>query len=240
MITGKVFNVKLAIMQPYLFPYLGYYQLMNAVDVFIYHDDVQFIKGGWINRNNILSSDGTTKFTLPVCKDSHERNINERFFHDFEIQKKKFLNKLNNEYRNAPFFNQAFNILSEMMAFTDPSVPNFIINTNKLLNNYLNISTEIKFSSKINKDNSLKGEERVIDLCKSQKADEYINSSGGEKLYSIKNFQKEGIQLHFLFPEKIEYNQNRNEFIPNLSIIDLMMFNSPQHINNMLYAYELK
>lgn len=231
---------KVAIMQPYLFPYIGYFQLIKAVDLFIVYDDVQWIKGGWINRNRVLSLEGVSYVTLPVKKDSFSKQIKERVFADnIEAEKHKLLNDLTSVYKDAPYFIQTMKLIESCLSSEDNNVASFIVQSLVNICEYLGISTEIIYSSTLDKKANLKSQERVININEQVGANWYINPIGGQELYDRGTFSSHGIDLYFIKTNPINYKQINEEYIPNLSIIDVMMFNSRQEINNMLINYEL-
>jgi hypothetical protein len=234
--------MKLAIMQPYLFPYFGYFQLINTVDKFIIYDDVQYIKGGWINRNRILLNTQAHLFTFSIKNDSTFLNINQRYFtNKLDKEKEKFFKIVDSAYSKAPFYSSTKKLL-ECILLTDElnvSVSDMITQSLILICNYLDISTQFYTSSEIDKDNTLKGEERVIAINKCLGSKHYINSIGGETLYSKDVFKENGITLSFIKPKLVEYKQFENQFVPWLSIIDVLMFNSVEKIREMLKEYEL-
>ncbi len=232
--------MKLGIMQPYLFPYIGYFQLIGAVDKFVIHDDVQYIKGGWINRNRIQINDKDYLFTFSLKKDSSLKNINTRFFSDqFEKEKAEFLKIIKNTYKNAPYFQEIYDLLSIIFEYKDLNISSFIVNSLKQICDYLDIKTPIYISSNLKKNNELKGQDRVVDICKTFKTTTYINPIGGKILYSKDVFKKNKMSLFFLQTKDIIYEHNRQPFIPNLSIIDVLMFNSKNEMKKMLKNFEL-
>jgi hypothetical protein len=221
--------MKVAIMQPYLFPYIGYFQLMNAVDEFIIYDNIQFTKKGWINRNRILVNGVDTYITLPLKKDSDYLNIKDRFLSDdWSIERKKILNRITESYRKAPQFNFVYPIIESILMYEERNLFSFIFNSLKEINQYLNIKTPLIISSSIPINHDLKAENKVIELCKARTATIYINPIGGVELYSKENFKNEGLELQFLKANNIIYSQFKNNFVPFLSIIDVMMFNNKQ------------
>ncbi len=228
--------MKLGIMQPYFLPYIGYWQLINAVDRFVVYDDVQYIKGGWINRNNIIVNGQKHLINLLLKGASSNKLINE-----IEIQENqnKLIRTVELNYKKARNFNKVYLEFVKIMEFENKNLGEFLKNSIQLLSDYLLIDTEIILSSDIDEDKELKGEDKVISLCKKLNASHYINAIGGQELYSKNDFAKEGIQLNFIKTMPIEYKQFNNEFIPNLSIIDVMMFNSVEEIRSMLQKYEL-
>lgn len=232
--------MRIGIMQPYLFPYLGYFQLIAAVDTYVVLDDVQYIKGGWINRNRILLNGQPKLFTFSVKHSSYNLNINERTFTDFwEKDKKKFLNLVSQSYVKAPNFKQVLSILKEILEFSDNNVANFTTNSIKLLCKHMKIKTPIITSSKMKRDTTLKREYMVQDIVKRQEGNEYINAIGGKELYSKEQFENNKIKLYFIKMNELNYSQFGSIFIPNLSIIDVLMFNDVTRIIKMLKAYTL-
>jgi len=230
--------MKLAIMQPYLFPYIGYFQLLDYVDKFIIHDDVQWIKGGWINRNRILLNSEAEMITLSVKKRSNFDMINQ-----FEIvpeqNRIKFLRKIKGAYAKSPYFNKVAGLLGKIILNKESNIVKYIMFSFEQIKNYLSIDTPILLSSKLRKDNKLKGQERVIDICRLMKTTTYINPIGGLTLYNKEKFNQCNINLFFLKTKNITYNQSDEEFIPNLSIMDVIMFNKPSEVKRMLKEFEI-
>ncbi len=230
----------LAIMQPYIFPYIGYFQLMNVVDEFIIYDNIEFTKKGWINRNRILANGTDSFITLPLKKDSDYLTVKERRLADtWLVDRKKILNKINGSYKKAPYFNNVYPIIEQCLLFNDINLFRFILNSIEVIKRYLNISTSLTISSSLNIDHSLKAEKKVIEICKIREADTYINSIGGTALYTKDDFKQQAIKLCFLKTGDIQYRQFNNDFVPHLSIIDVMMFNSIDEIKLMLNNYKL-
>ena len=231
---------KVAVMQPYLFPYIGYWQLINAVDEFVLLDDVQYIQRGWINRNRILLAGRDHLFSFSVCKDAQQKKINQRFFsEEYPAEREKFLRMLQCAYAKAPFFRSAFAVIEQSLAFSTMNVATGVGDNLKILADYLHIPTSFRYASTIDCDKSLKAQDYILALTKQLNADVYLNLSGGTSLYDKDVFLRQKIQLFFLQTVPQEYKQFANEFIPFLSIIDVMMFNSPETIKKMLGRYEL-
>ena len=227
---------KLAIMQPYLFPYLGYFQLMNAVDQYVIYDDVQFIKGGWISRNNILMQGQKKAFAIRLLGASPNRLINEvQIDDDFG----KFLKMIASSYARAPYKQPVLELLETISAFPDKNLAGFITNSFTEIAKYIGIKTDLIVSSKLKKDTSLKGQDKVLAICAELDVDVYINAIGGQDLYSRSDFEAKGIQLKFLKTDPVTYPQLISGFVPDLSIIDVFMFNSPQEVSALLDRYEL-
>ncbi len=231
--------IKTGIMQPYFFPYLGYWQTMEAVDKYVVFDDVNYIKGGWINRNNILMNDKAFLFTLALSRVSDSKNINEIDILDEKNNFNKVLAHVYNAYLKAPYFRNVFPLIEEIINYPDKNLASYLFNQIKKIAEYLEIETEFILSSQMMKDNNLRSQNRVIDMCQRLSTEQYINAIGGQKLYSREDFKKEGIDLKFIKLLPIEYKQFKNEFVPNLSIIDVMMFNDKKELQKLLKMYEL-
>lgn len=227
---------KIAIMQPYLFPYLGYFQLINAVNEYVIYDDVQFMKRGRINRNSILMNGQKWPFTISISGASTTKLINEvEIKDDFQ----KFEKTIAMAYNKAPYKAQACKLIHAICSYENKNLACFIGNSIKEIANYLEIDTKLLYSSGLNKKSNLKGQKKIIAICKELKACTYINSIGGQGLYNKGEFKGNDLELKFLKPVLKKYKQLDNEFVPHLSIIDVMMFNSPAEIRKMLNDYEL-
>jgi hypothetical protein len=227
-------------MQPYFFPYIGYFQLMRAVEKFVIYDNIQFTKKGWINRNKILLNGRASYITLPLKKDSDYLDIYDRYLaENFQIERKKILRKIESAYRKAPFYENVLPIIKKSLAYENNNLFCFINNSISLVKKYLSIETSIVKSSSINIDHSLKGQDRVLAICKELQASEYINLPGGTSLYSKKRFSDSDIKLKFIYPLSISYQQNALEFIPSLSILDVLMWNPVNKVVEFLDFYDI-
>lgn len=231
--------MKVAIMQPYFFPYIGYFQLIQAVDVFVIYDDVNFINKGWINRNNILVNGKGFLFSIPLQEASQNKVINQINIEGNSNWKKSLLKTITLSYKKAPFFAEVFPIIEKIIEQKETNTAKFITYSLREICNFLRIETSIVISSVIEKNNNLKGQDKIIEICKKLKATNYINAVGGVALYDKDVFLKDDISLIFIKSNPIIYSQFKNEFIPWLSIIDVMMFNSVEEIKNMLNKFEL-
>jgi hypothetical protein len=229
-----------AIMQPYLFPYIGYWQLIQAVDTFVVYDNIQFSKKGWFHRNNILLNGKKTLFSIPLKKDSDYLDVVDRMLsEDSDKQINKIIAQIENGYRKAPYFNDVFPLIKDILNANEKNLFYYIYNSIQLVAEYLEIDTNIILSSTLDIDHQLKAEEKVIAINKILHADRYINAIGGQELYDKDRFFSEDITLNFINTEIVEYKQFNNEFVPYLSIIDIMMFNSKDEIKEMLSRYVL-
>lgn len=231
--------MRIAIMQPYFLPYIGYLQLMNAVEKFVLYDDVNYINKGWINRNRILVSGKEYLFTIPLKEASQNKLINEIYLSDDPKWRGKLLKTFEQAYKKSPFYLTAFAVTEKIINLDAEKVSDWIASSFAILTDCLGIQTDIVLSSSIYQNTYLKGQERILDICQQEKADHYINPIGGTDLYDKSIFDKAGIQLNFLKSKPLIYSQFKNEFVPWLSIVDIMMFNDIPTIQGILNEYEL-
>lgn len=232
--------MKIAIMQPYTFPYIGYFQMIKAVDKFVFYDDVNFIKRGWINRNQILSNDEKQFFTIPLIKASQNKLINEIQINIESKEYSKLTTKIQQTYNKAPYFKQVFPVLEEIFNKKTVLISDFAINSVIKICQYLEINTEFLISSKCSSNTKgMDRADRLIEICKGEKCNDYINAIGGVELYDKEYFKKNGINLEFIKPNDIIYKQFTNFFVPWLSIIDVLMFNDVEKIHKLLNEYQI-
>lgn len=233
--------MKTAIMQPYLFPYIGYYQLINVIDNFIILDDVNYIMRGWINRNNILLNGKAHLFSIPINKGTQNKLICETKL-NFSLQDKtKLLKTIQSVYKKAPYFYSFYQIFEEIILYEEDDLTKYLVNSFVKTLKYVQIKKNFICSSKIEKNNSLKAQDKIIEICKKLNTTIYVNLSGGRTLYNHNDFEKNNIELRFietLFDE-IKYKQYNNDFVGNLSFLDIIMFNSKESIANLLDKCQL-
>ena len=230
--------MKVGIMQPYFFPYIGYFQLISAVDLFIVYDNIKYTKKGWINRNRMLQNGKDVVFSLPLKSDSDQLNICDRRISE-NFDREKFLNQFKGAYRRAPYFGEAFSLVEEIMSYEDANLFHFLYNSIEKICSHLGIGTEIRISSDVPIDHDLKNQDKVLALCSAVGATTYLNAIGGTELYSQEAFRNSGIVLKFIKSKPFEYPQLIDSFIPWLSIIDVMMFNPINVIKNDLSEFHL-
>ncbi len=216
--------MKLAIMQPYFMPYIGYFQLIAAVDLFVVYDNIEYTKKGWINRNRLLQNGKDMIFTLPLKRDSDYLDVREREL-AANFNRDKLLSQLKGAYRCAPYSAQTFPLVERIVHFGDANLFRYLHHAIVTTCGHLGIKTRIRVSSEITIDHGLKSQDKVLALCKAVGASTYVNAIGGMNLYSKETFRECGIELKFIRPNPFEYTQFGNEFVPWLSIIDVMMFN---------------
>ena len=230
---------KVAIMQPYLFPYIGYFQLIAAVDVFVLYDNIKYTKKGWINRNRMLQNGKDVMFSLPLKSDSDYLNVCQREL-STDFNRDKLLNQLKGAYRRAPYFEQTFPLIEEIVQHENQNLFLFLQHSIVKTCAHLGITTEIRNSSDIAIDHTLKNQNKVLALCEAVGASTYVNAIGGIELYSKKTFRDKDIDLKFIQSNPFEYPQFGDAFVPWLSIIDVMMFNPLETIQTCISTnYEL-
>ena len=231
--------MKIGIMQPYFFPYIGYWQLINLVDKYVIFDDVNYIKRGWINRNRILMNGDAVLFNVPLLGVSQNKLINQIEVNNDKKLLMKNLKTIELAYRKAPYFEDVYPLVERILENEASNIADYNAYSIKYISEYLDIKTELVTSSKLSKDNSLKSQNKILEICELLGATEYYNAIGGQELYSKDAFANKKIQLRFLKTNDIRYQQFKNDFVSNLSIIDVMMFNSVSTIKEFLLNYTL-
>jgi hypothetical protein len=230
--------MKTAIMQPYFFPYIGYFQLVNVVDDFVFYDDVNYIKGGWVNRNRILSNSESIYFNMPLSGSSPNQLINEIKVGAID---KKLLKTIEMAYKRAPNYEEVSELVKTVLSTQSDRLVDFCENSIKAVACYLGLNTAFhKSSIEFSDSKGLDKAERLINISKKLNSKVYINASGGKDLYEKEVFIREGIELFFLNTDSdIIYKQFNNDFNPWLSIIDVLMFNSREEVLLFLDKYHL-
>ena len=228
--------MKLGIMQPYFMPYIGYWQLMAAVDTYVVYDDVNYIKGGWVSRNNILLNGQKHMFTITLNGASPNKLFNEITIKD---DFKKFSRLIESAYKKAPYYEEVFALLEKIYAYEDRSLGAFMLHSFQVVLDYLDIDTKLILSSTIEKDNTLKAKDKVKHICHILGADTYYNAIGGQELYDKEDFKADGIDLYFVQTNLAPYVQLAKEFVPGLSIIDVLMHNGKEGTRRLLNEYTL-
>jgi hypothetical protein len=231
----------LAVMQPYLFPYIGYFQLIAAADRFVLYDDVNFIKQGWINRNNILVNGAPYRFTVPIQSVSSFVAINEVLLDPrlYPAWREKFLKTLTQAYAKAPHFQKTFELVKSVLDPFATHVVQLAYSSVEAVCGHVGIPTTIVPSSSIYRNNELRAQERILDICRQEGAAHYINAQGGVGLYDRVVFKEHGFKLSFVQPVISVYPQGKSTFVPGLSIIDVLMFNSPEKVRTMVMDTQL-
>lgn len=225
-------------MQPYFLPYLGYWQLLAAVDRFVVYDNIEYTKKGWINRNRFLRNGADAPFTLPLKKGSDFLDIRERSLAD-DFNPASLLNPFREAYRKAPFFDAVFPLIESIVTAAPRNLFEYLLNSLVMTAAYLEITTPIIVSSTVPIDHGLKAGDKVLAMCGALGADRYLNTIGGQALYAADTFASAGVELKFIQARPVTYAQFGEPFVPALSIVDVMMFNSPDAVRRMLGEYDL-
>ncbi len=216
--------VALAVMQPYLLPYVGYFQLVRSVDKFVLYDDVSYIKQGWINRNTILCSGNELRFTLPLSNGRSGVPINEiSLASNFPAWKKRFLKSVAAAYQKSPNYLQVFHMLDSWLTDHDGMLAEILRRSIADICEWIGLTTQVIPTSTKYNNTCLGREERLIDICKQEGASVYVNPEGGRTLYQKESFAAEGIELNFLEAQLGAYPQCRDSFMPGMSILDFIM-----------------
>lgn len=223
-------------MQPYIFPYIGYFQLANYVDHFVLYDDANYINRGYINRNSILYNGRPKRFTLPVISSSQNKKISElRFTDDLH----KPLELIRHAYSRSPNFENVYKLAENVFTTSERSITIVCENALNAIFDYLNLKVRILRSSKLNYDRTLGAADKLIAISRSLGASSYVNSAGGIALYDKEYFSKNRCELSFLEMRPFKYPQGQSEFVPNLSIIDILMWCEKRDVVEALANYKI-
>lgn len=234
--------MKVAVVQPYIFPYIGYFQLINEVDAFVFYDDVNFIKGGWINRNRILSNHDPVLFSIPCIKVSQNKLINEIEINKTSKDYLKILKTIEFSYKKAPFFDEVFSIVETVLNSDHSLISELASESIQQICQYLDITTKFYMSSEhFSESKGMDRADRLIHITKALEGNTYINPIGGQELYDKTYFKNNDIDLYFLTSSQdIAYQQGASKsFVQWLSIIDVLMFNSKETAKQLLTKYQL-
>jgi hypothetical protein len=229
----------IAIMQPYFLPYIGYYQLLAAVDKFIILDDVNYINRGWINRNRLLLNGKPHTFTVPLRGASQNRLILDIELVSETNWRDKLIRTIRQAYGHAPCYSDTSLLLERVINYPSTTLDQFLRNSLREIVNYLSIDVEIVGTSRVYGNQNLKGAERILDICRQEHADIYINPIGGIDLYNRASFLEHGIHLNFLRARPVDYPQGKSQHVPWLSILDVLMFNEVPAIQQLLAEIDL-
>lgn len=226
-------------MQPYFFPYIGYWQLINAVDCFMIYDNLNYIRHGWINRNRILINGESAYITVPLHQSSPYKWIRDTVMQSSLTWRHILIKKIKITYRRAPYYAEVFSVIEDAILYDTDNLSDYLAYQLQSLAAFMGINTKFMVVTRSYEDNDWSGQERVINICKREGATTYINLPGGQALYNRATFAQNDLDLKFVTPLAIEYKQFGYVFIPWLSIIDVMMFNSPSQLRILLNTYKL-
>jgi hypothetical protein len=226
--------MKIAVMQPYIFPYLGYFKLVSGVSRFVFLDDVNFIKKGWINRNRLLISGEVKYFTVPLSGASQNALICEVPVLNDRVWRRKFEASVVQSYSKAFYFEQVYSLLSSVLFGGHDMIGEMAKDSVLKVADYLSLPVEFVLSSGIYRNQTLKAEKRILDICRKEESSVYLNLDGGRDLYCAASFAASGVELAFVDSRLPAYPQFSLSFEPGLSIIDVLMHNSPSQVLEML------
>lgn len=234
--------MKLALHQPYFFPYIGYFTVLKNVDIYVHSDTMQYIRHGWINRNRILSSNGEWKYiVVPIKKQDYTTKINEVQIDYNQNWQKKMLGQLENYRKTAPFFHETRELVCEVIEKKYDNIAELNINSVKCVLDYLHIKQDIYRLSELNiEDNKInEPDEWGIAVSKAfANVTEYWNAPGGKEFYDVDKYNQNDLKIAFVKSCLKEYPQKRGkEFVPGLSVLDVMMYNTPEEIRQMLDCF---
>lgn len=227
-------------MQPYFLPYLGYFQLISAVDIFVVYDNIKYTKKGWINRNRILMNGKDALFTIPIASSSDYLDVNQKFLAaDYDEEKAHTLARIRQAYRKAPQVDAIYPVIESIFNYSSRNLFDFVLYSIQRIVDLLEIRTELVISSTLEVDHQNRGVQKVLAICNKLQANTYINPIGGVELYSGAEFKTSGINLFFHNMDVVPYQQETSDFISHLSIIDVLMYNSLQQVKAMLNQFHL-
>lgn len=228
-------------MQPYLFPYIGYFQLLHAVDVFVFYDDVNFINKGWINRNKLMINGQEQLFTIPLKGASQNKRVCDILVLKDKKWEAQLFKTLEQNYSKAPYYNEVSSLVKSVFITPYRTIADLAIESVKQISNYLDIPTQFELSSmKYSETHGLDKADRLIAIAQQNGCERYINPSGGRELYKKPYFSEQGIELFFIENELVPYTQFKQPSLVGLSIIDVLMFNNIDEVNNLLSKYKLE
>jgi hypothetical protein len=229
-------------MQPYFFPYLGYLQLISAVDKFVIYDDVSFMKQSWVNRNRVLLQGRPHVFSVPLEGASSNRTIRDTTvsLREYPRWRDKFLKTIALAYSKAPLYQSTRALLLGVLDAAPGGIGELASRSILAVCQTLALPARIVPSSTIYENGSLRGQDRILDICAREGATTYINAWGGRELYNHGAFAARGMHLRFLRSRLPAYPQFDQQFVPALSILDMLMFNPPESVRDMLAEYDLE
>jgi hypothetical protein len=232
----------IAIMQPYIFPYIGYFQMVEAVETFVFYDDVHFIKKGWINKNRILLGGQDYTFTVPCIKISQNKLILETQVVPQSPEIQKIIGQIEQAYRKAPHFDAVFPMIQKVLQSEVEHIGQLAAQSVQEVCRFLGVERKWLVSSiHSSQTKGMDKADRLIQITKDLGYTEYINAPGGRELYTKEYFASHGVNLSFISPAgQLQYEQGKaKNFVPWLSIIDVLMYCSIDQTRSMMQHYSL-
>lgn len=234
--------MRLAVMQPYLFPYIGYFQLMRAADLFVAYDDVAFIKQGWIARNRLNIRGEAALFSVPIQGASSFRLIRDTRVcpRQYPGWRENFFKTIQANYARAPYRDSVLPLLEAVFGPGPEGIADLALASLLAVRDMLGLACRVERSSALYDNSRLGGQERILDICRLSGATVYINAPGGAALYDRETFRRNGVELFFLESATVVYDQHLGlPFVPNLSIIDVLMHNPVERVREFLDQHSL-
>lgn len=229
-------------MQPYFFPYIGYWQLIHAVDLYVVADNVHYIKHHWINFNRILGEkDQPHYFGIEISHASCNHLISETKRVVNRKQAEYLCRVLKFYYSKAPYYNEAMEVIKPILLDEEPDLTRYLTNQLRVISKYLGIKTEIKLLSEVTPRWDCRAPEVIRRTCEHFGHTTFTSSINGNIYYTKDAFREMGVNLEFLVRnDDIRYKQRSDEFVPDLSIIDMMMYCSREELHDMLDRYHFE
>ncbi|NNE80710.1 MAG: WbqC family protein [Silicimonas sp.] len=234
--------MRIAVMQPYIFPYLPYFQLVHAVDCFVFLDTVQFLKRGWMHRNRIKLGDKDHLFTLPVRVESRNSPVTDVVFaENIKAECETLKRKLEHAYRKANSWSQLETIIWPLMDDMEPGAnfSDFAGKSVQAVSDAMGITTDFRSASALGERTADHYQDYILDICQELGATTYVNPIGGMDIYSPKAFAERNVDLRFLSAQSFVYPQPGGAFVENLSIVDVLANVPLGELGQLLDDYEL-
>lgn len=229
--------MRVALMQPYFFPYIGYFDLLASSDLFVFYDDAAYSRGGWVSRNRVAADGKEFNYIrLTVDRAPLGTPINGVRLKSPEDDRNHLLSLLHNVYRRAPYYNEVVAVIEKVFCDGGGGLSQVAAASICSCAEYLGLGAPVLYSSAIEYDRAMGAQGKVISICKSINASHYVNLTGGRELYCESEFLRNDISLIFTEPADFLYDTGKRPFVPNLSIIDVMMWVDPLEIKKYLLA----
>jgi len=226
-------------MQPYFFPYIGYFQLMAYVDRWVVFDETQFIHKGWVNRNRVLHPDIQKQWqyvTVPLAKKSRDEQICNLLIHPDDGWRNQILGKLTSYRKKAPYYAETMDFVADCFDCKEQSLVAFLVSLLRKTQEHIGFDTQIDVQSDL--DLAVLHVEHAgqwsLRIAEQLGASSYINPAGGAGLFREGEFNDAGIELRFLESQSSPYDQGGRDFVAGLSIIDVLMWNGKEAVKSML------
>lgn len=232
--------MKMGIMQPYFFPYIGYFQLIDASDRYIFFDTPQFERHGWMNRNRIINiAEGSTYISVPVIKAPQKTAICDMRINNTTDWRQKMFAQMEVYKKRAPYYHETLEVVHRAVDRKTDSLVEMSVASVVESCRYMGLALDWEIYSSMGLDfrKDCEPDEWALEICKALGVKTYINAPGGEMFFDRRKYEAAGIQLEFIHPELKPYVQRIGRFEPGLSIIDVMMYNSPEEIRELLKSY---